>query len=85
MKSRRLLVGTLVRVRWSDAWFEFEHDGDAFADVYKVDTVGIVVNVGSVYLSLASERLANGDGYRSVTHIPHRIVEGVTVLCPSTS
>jgi hypothetical protein len=59
-----------VLVVWRDAHFDFEWDETDDRADYLVETVGWVVRDGPKFLSLAHERLPNGDGWRAVTHIP---------------
>jgi hypothetical protein len=64
-----------ILVIWRDAWFEFDHDETEERTDYLVETVGWVVNDGPKFLSIAQERLPNGDGFRAVTHIPVSTIE----------
>jgi hypothetical protein len=76
-----------ILVIWRDAWFEFDHDETEERADYLVETVGWIVDDGPKFLSIAQERLPNGDGFRAVTHIPKSCVvnnhqEGLTWLTP---
>ncbi len=59
----------LVKVRWLDAWFDFDGSPGEWRAQYPVVTVGWLVRDGDV-LSLAQEMLPPGEGFRAVTHIP---------------
>lgn len=68
--------GTLVLVRWTDAFFEFDEPTDS-PEGYDVSTVGYVVSDG-IFLSIASEQTP--EGWRATTHIPRALVSSVTIL-----
>lgn len=57
-----------IRVLWRDAWFDFEETEERTD--YLVETVGWIVGDSPKFLSIAQERLPNGDGFRAITHIP---------------
>lgn len=71
------MIGQLVRVTWTDAWFDFEADEAAFLAQYPVETIGFLVREGDV-ISVAGEKLPNG--WRAVTHIPRALVRSVHAL-----
>ena len=66
---------------WRDAHFDF--DFDAARPDYIVQTLGFVIDEGPMFLSIASEMLPAGDGYRAVTHIPRSCVVSVIALGPT--
>ena len=68
----------LVRIRWTDAYFEYESDGSQPID-YEVSTVGYLVAEGPTFVSIAAEVLPGGS-FRAVTHIPAAIVVAVIPL-----
>ena len=71
----------IVLVTWHDAWADTEqHDSSEWRSDYLIRTTGFLVREGSDILSVAQEILPNDDGFRAVTHIPRRIVEGMVVL-----
>lgn len=66
---------TPVLIRWTDAWFDAEQsDPDAWRHIYVVETVGFVAREADGVVSVASEVLPDGDGFRAVTHIPAKII-----------
>ncbi len=71
----------LVLVEWQDAWFDLDLElpEDRRRD-YVVRTVGFLVVDGPRFVSVAQEILPEGDGFRSVTHIPVQIVDRMTRL-----
>lgn len=71
-----------IRVLWRDAYFDFDGDG-ASRDDYLVTSVGFLVNDGERFLTIAAEVLPDGDGYRAISHIPRRVIEGITHLKPA--
>lgn len=73
----------LVLVTWRDAWFDADQQDtkDWRAD-YLVHTVGYLVREEKGIVSIASEVLPQGDGFRAVTHIPKAIIKSVTTLVP---
>jgi hypothetical protein len=58
----------LVLVTYRDAHFDF--DGPTERSDYLVRVVGWIVEDGPLFLSIGSERLPDGDGFRAITHIP---------------
>jgi hypothetical protein len=73
----------LVLVEWHDAWFDFDLPAaDERRADYLVRTVGFLVGEDPRFLSLAHEVLPEGEGFRSVTHIPVAIVERIQHLSP---
>ena len=71
-----LAPGTLVLVKWRDAYFEHEQaDPDDCRDDYMVHTVGFVVKVTTKFLGIAQEELPEADGWRAVTWIPLSLIE----------
>jgi hypothetical protein len=65
-------------VTWLDAWSDDEGpDPDAWRGRYPVHTVGWLVRETSEVLSLAAERLPDGEGFRAVTHIPKPLLRSV--------
>lgn len=75
------MVGQLVRVLWSDAWFDFEHgkEEETRRD-YPVETIGFLIRDEDGVLSVAQEKLPERDGYRAVTHIPRAVVRSIHPL-----
>jgi len=72
---------TLVLVVWHDAWTDSEqHCEDDWRPDYPVRTVGFLVRHERYVVSVAQEILPEGDGYRSVTHIPTSMIESMTTL-----
>jgi len=71
----------MVLVVWHDAWFDFEQpDMEDPRGDYVVQTVGFLLEEGPRFVSVASEVLPDGDGFRAVTHIPIASVETITKL-----
>ena len=70
----------IVRVRWHDAWFDFEHAREGFRADYIVETVGFLVRESRTVISVAAERLPGHDGFRAVTHIERKTVQEVVYL-----
>ena len=70
----------LVLVEWLDAWFDLEEDPEEPPrDDYVVRTVGFLVRSGAV-VSVAQERLPDGEGFRAITHIPGGMVRSIVPL-----
>lgn len=65
----------LVRVVWTDAWFEL--DGYTSKPNYRVETVGWLIERGP-FVVVAGEKTP--DGWRAVTHIPTEVVSSVERL-----
>lgn len=75
----------LVAITWTDAWFDFDQaDDEEPRGDYLVTTVGFLVRNGPRFISVAQERLPEGDGFRAVTHIPLAVVESISTLRPET-
>jgi hypothetical protein len=73
----------LVLVIWRDAFFDYDQsDPDDIRPDYLVHTVGFLLAQGPKFVSLAQEVLPDGDGFRSVTHVPLSIVERILPLEP---
>ena len=71
----------LVLVVWRDAWFDADQqDTKEWRADYLVHTVGYLVREDKGIVSIASEVLPEGDGFRAVTHIPRAIIKSVTTL-----
>lgn len=64
--------GTPIRVRWRDAWFEYE--GATDSEDYLVETLGFYVSDNTNFIDVAAERLPDGN-WRAVTHIPQVLVQ----------
>jgi len=74
----------LVLVRWRDAWFDADQqDTKDWRVEYVVHTVGYLIREEKGILSVASEVLPEGDGFRAVTHIPKAIILSITTLGPA--
>ena len=69
----------ILHVTWRDAYFDFDSDGKHRSD-YLVSTVGHLVSATGPFLTIASERLPDDDGWRAVTHIPRECIADVGVL-----
>lgn len=65
-------VDDIVLVVWRDAYFDFklEDQADPVRDDYQVTTMGWVLSIGPRFLSIAQEKLPEGEGWRGVTHLP---------------
>jgi hypothetical protein len=75
----------VVLVTWHDAWADAEqHDSGEWRSDYLVRTTGFLVREGADIVSIAQEILPDEDGYRAVTHIPRGMVEGMTLLEPTS-
>jgi hypothetical protein len=72
-----------VLVTWRDAFYDFDQP-DTEREDYLVQTVGFVISYGPLFLRIGSERLPEGDGYRSITRIPLGCVEAVETLYRET-
>ncbi len=71
----------LVIVTWHDAWFDFDEvDPEEARTDYLVTTVGFLARRGPRFISIAQERLPEGDGFRAITHIPLSVVESIASL-----
>lgn len=74
-------VGTLVVVRWFDAWYDAdEQEEKDWREDYPVETVGYLVRDNGIVLSIAQEVLPDGEGFRAVTHIPLVLMNTITRL-----
>lgn len=73
----------VVMVLWHDAWADSEqHDPQEWRSDYLVRTIGFLVREQPDVVSVAQEILPEDDGFRAVTHIPRRMIEGITQLAP---
>ena len=73
----------LVLVIWRDAWFDADQqETKDWRSDYLVHTVGYLVREDKGIVSIASEVLPEGDGFRAVTHIPRAIIKSITTLVP---
>lgn len=74
----------IVRVRWRDAFFDYDsHDGTREREDFIVQTVGFLVARDDLFVSIASERLPDGDGFRAVTRIPISVIVAGETLAAS--
>ncbi|MEX2439675.1 MAG: hypothetical protein WD739_07320 [Actinomycetota bacterium] len=72
----------LVELVWSDSWHdEAESTASDWRSDYEVRTVGYIVRDGDV-VSIAQEVFPDGEGFRSVTHVPRALVRRVNALEP---
>lgn len=60
----------LVCVTWRDAFFDFEYGDEGRRADYLVETTGYLIAEDELFVSLAQERLPEGDGHRAITNIP---------------
>jgi hypothetical protein len=71
----------LVLIEWRDAFFDYElKDIEDARDEYLVKTVGYLLREGPDFVTIAQEILADGEGFRAVTHIPVSIVQRTVLL-----
>ena len=67
----------IVRVRWTDAWFELD-DSETRPAEFRVETVGFLIEDGLDWVRVAGE--STPTGYRAVSHIPRACVRAVEPL-----
>lgn len=71
----------LVLVTWRDAYFDLDvAERGGARDDYVVTTVGFLITESPLYVSIAAERLPEGEGWRAVTHIPRSVIQDVIEL-----
>ena len=71
----------VVVVRWQDAWYDADQGSPGeWRHEYPILTVGFLVRDEPDLISIAQELLPQGDGFRSVTHIPRSCVESIRNL-----
>jgi hypothetical protein len=71
----------LVEVVYRDCWFEFtQPDTERGRADYLVSVVGFLLDNDGEWVSVASEALPEGDGFRAVTHLPVPVVQTITYL-----
>lgn len=72
-------IGSLVAVEWLDAWIDYgESKASSWGRECRVTTYGVLMRAGDV-VTIASERMPQ-DEFRSVTHVPRKMVERITRL-----
>jgi len=73
----------LVVVHWLDAWYDpGEQTSEDWRDEYEIRTVGYLVREEAGVISIAQEVLPDGEGFRSVTHVPRPMVLRIERLLP---
>lgn len=77
MKLPEMSEHQAITVRWTDAYFDFDHDGENFHEDWPVETTGYYVCHGTRFLHFAMEVLPHGNGYRGMTHIPLVLIDAI--------
>ena len=75
--------GSLVRVTWDDAGFEYEEDARDDAtrdDACTVETVGWIVRITRKAVWIAAEKVSYSASHRAITRVPRVLIERVVVF-----